>query len=68
MRLRLPRWPARDEAPSPFSVDTSPYADRLRLARPFSADDETAATREERTTYDRVIWLDGFCEHRPLDH
>jgi len=68
MRLRLTGLRrAHDDAPA-FSVDTSPYADRLRLARPFADDEETAATREERKTYDTVIWFGPFCDHRPLDH
>ena len=66
MRLRLRRRRDTEEAPG-FSVDTSPYADRLRLAEPFTADDETRPTREQRGTYDRVIWYDGFCSERPLD-
>ena len=67
MRLRLRRARARATTPG-FSVDTSPYADRLRLAEPFREDDESGATREERRTYDTVIWYDGFCRDRPLDH
>ena len=56
MRLRLRRRPP--EEPSFFSVDTSPYADRLRLAEPFASDDETRRTAEERDDYDPVMEWD----------
>lgn len=48
--------------------EQSPYADRLTLAAAFSADDETAPTAQDRKKYDAVIWYDGFCSDRPLDH
>ena len=60
MRLRLPRRRA-DEAPSVFSVDTSPYADRLRLAEPFASDEETRPTAEDRGAYDPVLEWDMRC-------
>ena len=55
---RLLRRPARDEAPSFFSVDTSPHADRLRLATSFSCDEETGRTGEEIHTYDPTCAVD----------
>ncbi len=57
MRLRLRRAPVRKGTPG-FSVDTSPHADRLRLAGSFSTDDETARTGEERHTYDPTCAVD----------
>ena len=59
MRLSLRRRPVPDEGPF-FSVDTSPHADRLRLATSFSSvsTDETQPTGEERHTYDPTCALD----------
>jgi hypothetical protein len=60
MRLRLRRQRGTEE-PSFFSVDTSPYADRLRLAEPFAADDETRPRAEDRSTYNPVLEWDMRC-------
>ena len=57
MRRSFRRRPVPDQAPR-FSVDTSPHADRLRLATSFASDDETQPTGEERRTYDPTCALD----------
>ncbi len=60
MRLRLPGRRAH-QAPPVFSVDTSPHADRLRLAEPFTSDEETRPTAEDRSAYDPVVAWDIRC-------
>ena len=60
MRLRLRRHRAAEE-PSYFSVDTSPYADRLRLAEPFASDDETRPRREDRSIDNPLFEWDMRC-------
>ena len=43
-----------------FFEEQSPYADRLTLALPFAADDETRATAQDLRTYSRLSWASGL--------